>query len=72
VRTEVDPINVMMTHHDKYGRFLAYLYAGGILVNAEIIRQGYGVTFRKFQFRHREKFLEIEEAAKENKKGMWG
>jgi len=72
VRTEFDPINAITGYHNKYARFLAYLYVEDTFVNAEIIRQGYGLTYRKFQFRHREKFLEIEEAAKENGRGLWG
>ena len=42
---------------DKYGRTLAYVYLpDGALLNAEIIRQGYGHAYTVFPFRHLEQF----------------
>ncbi len=39
---------------DRYKRSLAYVYRapGGLFVNAEIVRQGYGHAYVKFPFKH--------------------
>jgi len=72
VRTEFDPINIITGHHDKHARFLAYLYVDDVFVNAEIIHQGYGLTYREYSFRHKDKFLALEREAKESGRGLWG
>ena len=42
---------------DKYGRLLAYVYLmDGTLLNAEIVKQGYGHAFTKFPFKYLEQF----------------
>lgn len=44
IRLEYDQANAHIGHRDKYGRILAYVYLKDVtFVNAEIIRQGYGV-----------------------------
>ena len=57
---------------DKYGRTLAYVYLkNGNLVNAEIIKQGYGFAYTKFPFKYLDSFREFEKQARENKLGLW-
>ena len=58
----------------RYGRPLVYLYRfnDGLFINLEIIRQGYGEAYTKFEFDKESEFVAMEEKAKELKKGMWG
>lgn len=57
---------------DKYGRMLAYVYKGGMFVNAEIIKQGYGHAYTRFPFRYLEDFRRYEREAREAGRGLWG
>ena len=41
------------------------------LMNAKLVGSGYGTVYRRFDFKHKDKFLELEQEAKESKKGMW-
>lgn len=57
---------------DKYGRTLAYIYlTDGRLVNAEIIKEGYGFAYTKFPFKYLEEFRQYEREAREKGKGLW-
>jgi endonuclease YncB( thermonuclease family)/membrane-bound metal-dependent hydrolase YbcI (DUF457 family) len=98
VKLEYDEINESVSHRDKYGRILAYVYAyafakvrdgfvpdgvsekwsddqrkGNVLklMNAKLIAFGYGFTYRRFDFKHKDKFLKLEAEAKESKRGIW-
>jgi len=86
LRTEIDPANQITHHHDKSRRFLAYVYerqsvrknvdpnrasAWG-MVNESLIRSGHCFTNTRFPFRHKERFLQLEQEAKENGRGVWG
>src|SRR5690606_21115102 len=42
VRLEADPEN---TNRDRYNRLLRYVYVDDVLLNAEIIKQGYGFAY---------------------------
>jgi micrococcal nuclease len=58
---------------DKYGRTLAYVYlADGQLLNAEIIKQGYGFAYTRFPFKYMEEFRAYEREAREAGRGLWG
>lgn len=59
--------------YDKYGRTLAYVYReeDGLFVNAEIIRQGYGLPILYFPFRHKEEFQKLKEDALRSGRGLW-
>jgi micrococcal nuclease len=58
--------------HDKYGRTLAYAYLpDGSMLNAEIIRQGYGYAYTKYPFKYRNEFRGIERKAREAHRGLW-
>ena len=58
---------------DRYGRTLAYVYLQpeGLLLNAEIIRQGYGFAYTQFPFRMIEQFRSLEREAREAGRGLW-
>jgi micrococcal nuclease len=56
---------------DKYGRLLAYVYAGDALINAELIRHGCARAFRKFDHPEREKFMALEAEARRKRIGLW-
>ncbi len=57
---------------DKYDRLLAYVYLeDGTFLNAEIIKQGYGFAYTKFNFKYLEEFRQYEKDARENKRGLW-
>ena len=56
---------------DRYGRLLAYVYAGGALVNAELIRKGCARAFRKFEHPGREEFIALEAEARRKRLGLW-
>ena len=58
---------------DKYGRRLAFIFLpDGTFVNQKMVEDGYAETFRRFPFQYKEKFLELEKKAQEERKGMWG
>ena len=58
---------------DRYGRTLAYLYLqpDNLLLNAEIIRRGYGFPYTQFPFRMMEQFRALEREAREAGRGLW-
>lgn len=70
VRLEADPAN---TNRDRYNRLLRYIYLpDGTLVNAEIIRQGYGFAYTSFPFERIDEFRALEKHAREQNLGLWG
>jgi len=72
IRLEYDQANAHIDHKDRYGRTLAYVFlADGALLNAEIIRQGYGHAYTKFPFSRMEEFRRLEREARENGRGLW-
>lgn len=57
---------------DKYGRTLAYIrLKDGTLLNEQIIENGYGCMYRKFEFIHKAEFTESELRAKKSAAGLW-
>ncbi len=69
VRLETDPTN---TNRDRYGRLLRYVYLpSNKLVNAEIIKQGYGFAYTGFPFTKSDEFIRYQAEAREQKRGLW-
>jgi micrococcal nuclease len=69
VRLQADPEN---TNRDRYNRLLRYVFLpDGRLVNAEIIKQGYGFAYTYFPFTKLEEFRGYEKQAREHQKGLW-
>jgi endonuclease YncB( thermonuclease family) len=72
VRIEFDQANAHVLHRDKYHRTLAYVYlSNGLLINREIIRQGYGYAYTHYPFRYLEDFRAAEREARQNGRGLW-
>lgn len=70
VRLESDSQN---TNRDRYDRLLRYVYLpDGRLVQAEIIKGGYGFAYTQFPFSKKADFVALEQAAKQENKGLWG
>lgn len=70
VRLEVDPTN---TNRDRYNRLLRYVYLpDGRLVNAEIIKQGFGFAYVYFPFEKLDEFKNYQRQAENDKLGLWG
>jgi micrococcal nuclease len=72
VRLELDNVNSIRRHKDKYGRTLAYVYLeNGTMLNRELIRQGYAHAYTRFPFRYLVEFRQIERAARTEALGLW-
>ena len=72
VRLEFDQGNAVREHKDRYGRTLAYVFLeDGTLLNAEIIKQGYGHAYTQFPFSRMEEFRRLERKAREEQRGLW-
>ena len=72
VRLEFDHGNAVREHKDRYGRTLAYVFLeDGTLLNAEIIKQGYGHAYTQFPFSRMEEFRRLEREAREEERGLW-
>lgn len=62
----------MSSNRGYFGRLLRYVYLpDGTLVNAWMIRQGYGYAYIKYPFSKMEEFTRYQRQAKENKLGLW-
>ncbi|PCI37688.1 MAG: hypothetical protein COB46_13100 [Rhodospirillaceae bacterium] len=55
------------THHDRYKRLIAVCFTGGIDLNAEMVRQGWAVAYRKYST----DYVKTEVKAQKAKRGMW-
>jgi micrococcal nuclease len=57
---------------DRYGRLLTYVYVGDLMVNAELVRQGYAqvATFPP-NVKYQDLFLRLQREAREAKRGLW-
>ena len=70
VRLEADPTN---QNRDRYDRLLRYVYLpDGRLVEAELIKNGYGFAYTSFPFTKKDEFVTLENTAKAEAKGLWG
>lgn len=69
VRLEADNLS---GNRDRYKRLLRYVYLpDGRLVNAEIIKQGYGFALLGFPFEKMEEFKAYETEAQQANRGLW-
>lgn len=58
--------------NDRYGRTLAYVtLADGRMLNRELLRAGWALVYRRFDFRLKDDFLEVEAAARSAGRGLW-
>lgn len=57
---------------DRHGRTLAYLtLPDGRMLNRELLREGFASVYRRFDFRWREDFIQVEAAAQSAGRGLW-
>lgn len=78
VRLEYDQANAATGHRDRYKRLLAFVWTvpdkgKPVLVNAEIIRQGFGSAYTKYPYdaARMKQFLELQGQARKDKAGLW-
>ena len=58
--------------YDQYGRMLAYVFADGIFVNEQIVRNGLATSLHiKPNVKYLEKILKAEQEAKNHRRGIW-
>jgi micrococcal nuclease len=58
---------------DRNGRLLAYVYAGDVMVNAEMVRRGYAQAMTvPPNVRHERLFRDLEREARARGRGLWG
>jgi micrococcal nuclease len=70
VRLEADSKS---TNRDRYNRLLRYVYLpDGRLVEAELIKGGYGFAYTEFPFTKSAEFVQYQVQAKAANKGLWG
>ena len=73
VRLETDQGNAHLGHTDKNLRILAYVILDdGTFLNAEIIKQGFGLADTQYPFIYEKEFRLLEEEASDQKRGLWG
>lgn len=67
VRLELD-----VQERDRYGRLLAYVWAGDTMVNAELVRLGYAqVMTIPPNVRHQALFVTLQREARQAGRGLW-
>lgn len=67
VRLELD-----VQERDRYGRLLAYVWVGNLMVNAELVRLGYAqVMTVPPNVRYQYMFLKLQREAREQARGLW-
>ena len=68
VRLELD-----VQARDRYGRLLAYVWVGSVMVNAALVRLGYAqVMTIPPNVRHQQRFVALAREAREAGRGLWG
>jgi len=62
-----------LAERDADGNLVGYLYRApdGLLVNLELVRQGYGLAATDYAFAHAEAFAAYQEKAQADGKGIW-
>lgn len=55
---------------DRYGRTVGELYADGVCVGCELVREGHAWVYRRFS--HDPVLLELEAEARAARRGLWG
>jgi len=57
---------------DKFGRLLAYVYADGIMINEELVRQGYATIYvYPPNVKYLDRLVKAQEEARAEKRGIW-
>jgi micrococcal nuclease len=57
---------------DRYGRMLAYvILPNGRVLNAELVRQGLALAYRRYRYGRKRKYLRLERRARDARRGLW-
>lgn len=57
---------------DRYGRWLAYIFVDGKMVNEELLRYGYATVYtRPPNTKYLDRLIAVEKEARENGTGLW-
>lgn len=58
---------------DRYGRTLAYVYAGDTFINAELVKNGYAMIYTfPPNVKYYKALLALQEEARKGNRGLWG
>ena len=61
------------TDRDAYGRLLRYVYVDGTMVQAQLVREGYGYVYsRQPDVKYLKELAVLEREAREQGLGLWG
>ena len=69
-----EPVRLELVAADtrgKYGRLLAYVFVGDVMLNEALLEQGYAYADRRFAHPRRERFIQLEKRAQKQKVGLW-
>ena len=70
VALAADPEN---SNRDRYDRLLRYVYLpDGTFLNRQMVEEGYAFAYLSFPFSRLEEFKQLEDEAREAKRGLWG
>ena len=59
--------------HDRYGRLLAYVYVGDVMVNAKLMEDGYAQPMTiPPNVKYVERFKQLASEARQQRRGLWG
>lgn len=78
VELTFDPANRSQGHKGKYGRTIAYVWVVNksgnrqYSVNERLISDGYAKAYTTFPFQHKEKYLQLQQQARADERGLWG
>ena len=62
-----DPVRCEGDTYDRYKRLIATCYSGNVNLNAELVRQGWALAYRRYS----KDYVSAEKEAQEAKRGMW-
>ena len=62
-----NPVQCQGTTHDRYGRLIGVCYANGVNLNAEMVRQGWALAYRRYS----KDYVSAEDEAQAAKRGVW-
>ena len=61
-----------MRSRDRYGRLLAYVWVGDVMINAELVRLGFAqVMTVPPNVRHQALFVKLQRDARAARRGLW-
>ena len=63
----VSPVRCEGNTFDRYKRLIATCYSGNININAEMVRQGWALAYRRYS----KDYVSAETEAQSSKRGMW-